>query len=665
MKKLVYSTNSELDLKSLILLFWRGKVFIILMIMLSLAHASIIIKRSVMVFKAESVIEPVNNDTGSRRIPAIEQSSIASIFLGTNNSSTDNKVIPTIMGREFLTTVLKSEKINYQLRKECYYSNPSIFSIPGILSYLNLVVIDPSEEQKENKLVDCLKDMLSIEPYKYKTFKTKAIKVSVEHSDPFFAAELNNEIVSKYFEEEEKKRIKDFKMSLNFLSEEIANATIELNKVRRDIDNFIISNAFVPNNSGEEDEMAIKTGAFLKELAVLKERAGWVTNDLSTLDSLNYDVLSNKTIDIENFSKPEQQFSSSFLGDLKAFTVSKSRDPEELKFIKEKINSEAIRMKALLGSIDNSISSVMSKINADLKVAKSFETLKKEEITKKVYLKSLNSAAKERRVEAEMASLVTNEQFSKAVPPLYPSKPRSVLIIGVTGVIYSFVSLGLLLLFQLFRGTIHREETLEQTNISGKVKYLGTQMQLNKILPELDLEDTKFYNIKDVAKNLNEKKCLFLLVNDNKRMHSVVNNICLAILKLLQGAKNKVLYVQSNSENKNFDMSRQSDDNWIPTDASKSFVPSEEKIKRTSLSNIFIGENFFDRKIKRDLEQFDSIIFSGIGFQNQLDLITVAGHVDSVVLFGKLGSFSLKDLNIALAMSDDIREKLTYFLIIK
>ena len=154
--------------------------------------------------------------------------------------------------------------------------------------------------------------MLSIEPYKYKTFKTKAIKVSVEHSDPFFAAELNNEIVSKYFEEEEKKKIKDFKMSLNFLSEEIANATIELNKVRRDIDNFIISNAFVPNNSGEEDAMAIKTGAFLKELAVLKERAGWVTNDLSTLDSLNYDVLSNKTIDIENFSKPEQQFSSSF-----------------------------------------------------------------------------------------------------------------------------------------------------------------------------------------------------------------------------------------------------------------------------------------------------------------------------------------------------------------
>ena len=89
------------------------------------------------------------------------------------------------MGREFLTTVLKSEKINYQLRKECVYSNPSIFSIPGILSYLNLVVIDPSEEQKENKLVDCLKGMLSIEPYKYKTFKTKAIKVSVEHSDPF------------------------------------------------------------------------------------------------------------------------------------------------------------------------------------------------------------------------------------------------------------------------------------------------------------------------------------------------------------------------------------------------------------------------------------------------------------------------------------------------
>ena len=91
-------------------------------------------------------------------------------------------------------------------------------------------------------------------------------------------------------------------------------------------------------------------------------------------------------------------------------------------------------------------------------------------------------------------------------------------------------------------------------------------MQLNKISPELDPEDIKFHNIKDVAKNLNKKKCLFLLVNDNKRMHSVVNNICLVILKLLQGAKNNVLYVQSNLENKNFDMSRQSDHNWIPTD---------------------------------------------------------------------------------------------------
>ena len=99
-------------------------------------------------------------------------------------------------------------------------------------------------------------------------------------------------------------------------------------------------------------------------------------------------------------------------------------------------------------------------------------------------------------------------------------------------------------------------------------------------------------------------------------------------------------------------------------DTGKSFDPSEEKITRTTLSNIFIGENFIDRKIKSDLQQFDFIIFSGIGFQNQLDLITVAGHVDSVVLFGKLGSFSLEDLNVTLAMSDDIREKLTYFLLI-
>ena len=130
MKKLVYSTNSELDLKSLILLFWRGKFFIILMIMLSLAHASIIIKRSVMVFKAESVIEPVNNDTA--HADSHHRTKFYCFnFLGTNNSSTDNKVIPTIMGREFLTTVLKSEKINYQLRKECYYSNPSLFSIPA------------------------------------------------------------------------------------------------------------------------------------------------------------------------------------------------------------------------------------------------------------------------------------------------------------------------------------------------------------------------------------------------------------------------------------------------------------------------------------------------------------------------------------------------------
>ena len=69
-------------------------------------------------------------------------------------------------------------------------------------------------------------------------------------------------------------------------------------------------------------------------------------------------------------------------------------------------------------------------------------------------------------------------------------------------------------------------------------------------------------------------------------MHSVVNNICLAILKLLQGAKNNVLYVQSNLENKNFDMSRQSDHNWIPTDTGKSFDPSEEKL-REQVSVIF------------------------------------------------------------------------------
>ena len=54
--------------------------------------------------------------------------------------------------------------------------------------------------------------MLGHEPYKYKTFKTKAIKVSVEHSDPFFAAELTNEIIIKIFRgrgEEKNKRLQD------------------------------------------------------------------------------------------------------------------------------------------------------------------------------------------------------------------------------------------------------------------------------------------------------------------------------------------------------------------------------------------------------------------------------------------------------------------------
>ena len=117
--------------------------------------------------------------------------------------------------------------------------------------------------------------MFDIEPYEHKNIKTSAYFIRVEDTDPLFAANLANEIVKKYFEFQKLKSRENFKKAVKYLSDTLADASIDLKKSQEKLEAYLLQNAEVlveSGNLGNSDPLlSARSLRSLKQLAVLGE----------------------------------------------------------------------------------------------------------------------------------------------------------------------------------------------------------------------------------------------------------------------------------------------------------------------------------------------------------------------------------------------------------
>ena len=122
------------------------------------------------------------------RKPVFGSTSPFGFVLGLNSNKSGNKLIPLMMGGDFLKAVLKNnDYVNKELQNTCSYSPPSRYSVANILDKLNIASItEPNESQKINFVVQCMRRMISIADYEHKSKVTSANSIMVSSSDPFF-----------------------------------------------------------------------------------------------------------------------------------------------------------------------------------------------------------------------------------------------------------------------------------------------------------------------------------------------------------------------------------------------------------------------------------------------------------------------------------------------
>ena len=106
----------ELDIKSMLRLFWHGKYVFVIFAAFSLALSFLIIAYTPHKFKAEAVIE-VDDEKASRG-PASGLVSMAeslNLIMPQIEAGGKDTLIPKILGREFLSALVREYKIAQEL----------------------------------------------------------------------------------------------------------------------------------------------------------------------------------------------------------------------------------------------------------------------------------------------------------------------------------------------------------------------------------------------------------------------------------------------------------------------------------------------------------------------------------------------------------------------
>ena len=143
------------------------------------------------------------------------------------NTGVENSKIATIMmGSSFLVSFMKANKNLFETK--CVYHQSTSLNLEKVFSIFGLWnVTEPTELQKQEIKVECLRSKIEIKKYKYKDKETGAFSISVSDPDPLYSAELANKLVDYFFLEDAKSRRIALENELSFFSKKLVKPTLD------------------------------------------------------------------------------------------------------------------------------------------------------------------------------------------------------------------------------------------------------------------------------------------------------------------------------------------------------------------------------------------------------------------------------------------------------
>ena len=247
--------NDEFDFGNIIQVLWHNKLIVIVFIICSIPLSVNYIRSINAEYVSEAVIQN-NESRKNNQIPSMGSRGLTLGLLESISSTSLDKsgYISKLTSKKFIKTIINDDKeLKSKLDIYCpslnnddyIYETPSPYSLAGIMTSLGISdkYIEPDNNQLIDQVINCVQEMIEIEPYKYKTKKTDAIRIEARTRDPVFSSILVNEIVEKYISSETKDKEEEIDKINSYWSEKIADAKLSLDVAIQNFQNFTKKNA--------------------------------------------------------------------------------------------------------------------------------------------------------------------------------------------------------------------------------------------------------------------------------------------------------------------------------------------------------------------------------------------------------------------------------------
>ncbi len=538
-KRVKDKSNLDVDLNVLFSLLWYNRFIIILFLLLSVPFALNSISKAKVLYRAESVIEIVDDSSASiSQFP-----SLPTLLVPPTQKKVN--IAPLIVGNKFLSKITElydlEEKVS-ECRVVDVVQKPNPFSLAGILEYSGAFNVKaPLVSTTKQRFFDCLRGMIEIKSFEYRREQTSAYSIFVESENPETAAFLSNTIVEAFFQWEAAEKKKKYEKSQIFLSKTLSESQERYENKKRELDNFILSNPLagkIPNETFEELSKLRDRGKKIEENIIKLETA---------IEGESYDHF--VSADLTN------PFSNEFIQVFRIEILNKDSEQINYSSLNRVGKKELERLITLLETNRDIIKTRESELDKKLIMAKKLNDFTSEVEFRAAFVQGLNQSITSKALETGLSSLTESLIYSQAVPPLYPIKPNPKFIL--VGFAISFLFFGALfaIFLQIKKQYIYSLSQLKifeslSLKISLKEKILFSRDASN-------LAKNIGYNFLANLNDADRKLCFILGINEkSSRQGKLPDAVADALSVVSSNQGNKILLAKVDHErHKNFSIS--------------------------------------------------------------------------------------------------------------
>lgn len=646
--------SSILDIRSLASVLWNGKFIIVFFFLLSIPVSFYYVSRITPLYMATSIIEVsvrgVPNSPGQNI-----QLSTAFMKMDSGGLGRSSSFLPKVTGQEFLKILINSsEKLREPLNKLCSYGGPSKPSILRVfLGKMGLVqTIVPNEEQKYDMVVNCIRSMLTVREYVHGNSLTPAHSIVVKSVDPFFAADLANEIVKQFFLLEKKESEARFKRVSLYLSETIAEAQLQLNVAEKKLEDFTIKYAeYIGTNvkgaSGSDGSMALKA-AIKDKIYKLAKTESYENKLIDTLNNIK--GLEERSVgEIDIFVKSvgvTGGLSGKFVSEIsKLVKISKEKDSWKPS-LADKVNSEVLRLERLVKINKQQVLKKENEVANLMNLENQLTGLEFNAKKRALYFQNLESQLTTNALDAEVNMLEDNKVYTKATPPLFPYYPNKKALVVTLAIFFVSMGVALVLFLQSLQKVVFSVTQLYDFREIKNKFQLSLKKDLRDFDPRSEGSRKKWPFPLQFHADLNKTGkvgCIIDLSEGRSANSSAAERFSRYVSKLMPKSENTLLFLSGISKKPFSILSSRNRDEQIDLNEDKKSIGNNKLSVIRDDERLLWSSNFFP--IKSDFKNFDRIIVSleaGISDLAKFDAIS---YCDFYILIGQAGKFNTEILD--------------------